>query len=162
MYAWKFWNRLKVHSLFRSSLFTSIFLIYSFIVSLFSCLFFWLWLSCDCCSPDYWTLVLPAGESGRSQLLLLLEDLCGLAPALLFPSPLCLSHNELLHYILSDGSSSLPFQGLCPCCSLCLEYFIQDSLQPGFTWFTTETLAPAQTYFSQGNSSRPSGYIKFF
>lgn len=126
------------------------------------CLFFWLWLPCDFCSPDYWMLALPAGESGRSQLLLLLEGLCGLAPALLFPLPPCLSHNELLHYIFSDGSSSLPFQGLCPCCSLCLEYFIQDSLQPGFTWFTTETLAPAQTHFSQRNSSRPSGYIKFF
>jgi len=122
-------------------------------------LFFRLWRPCDCCSPDYWMLALAVGESGGSQLLLLLEGLCGPAPALLFPLPPCLSHSELFRYVFSDGSCFLPFQGLCPCCSLCLEYFIQDSLQPDLH---QKTLAPAQKHSSCGNPSRPSGYTKFF
>lgn len=109
------------------------------IVSLFSCWFCGLDCPCAWSSPWWVNAGLTAGEGAGGQLLLLPEG-CGLALPSSFHC-LCAQHSDLLT-LFSIESGSVPSQGLCPH-SLCLEYFVQDSLWPGFTWFPT-ILASAQ------------------
>jgi len=107
-------------------------------------LFFRLWRPCDCCSPDYWMLALAVGESGGSQLLLLLEGLCGPAPALLFPPPPCLSHSELFRYVFFRWVLFLAFSG-----ALSMLLPLPRVFYPGFStaWFTSENLSPSSEAF---------------
>lgn len=124
--------------LFRVSLLSSMFLITGYCV-IIQLLVLWAWLPCACSSPWWVKAGLTVGEGAGGQLLLLPEG-CGLA----LPSSfhyLCAQHSDLLT-LFSVESGSVPSQGLWPC-SLCLEYFVLDSLWPGFTWFPT-ILAPAQ------------------
>lgn len=58
-------------------------------------------------------------------------------------------------YMFSNGLCSFPSQRVCPHCSLCLECFLQGSLEPVFAWFTPENLSPQpRTILSHGSSSR--------
>lgn len=131
----KFLGQIESTFLFRVSLLSSVFLIYSVI---FSCGFCGL----DCPVPDLapgeWVLASQVGRVQEASCFCCRRAVAWPCPHLSTASVLSTVTAHIVFYWIRFR----PFSGACPR-SLCLEYFVQDSLWPSFTWFPT-ILASAQ------------------